>query len=239
MIITKTDLELKGISIILPAYNEEKNISKIIEEITDFIEVITHSYEIIVVNDGSSDNIAYVAENISKTVNNLKVINFEKNMGYGYALKIGFERAKYEYLFFTDSDRQFDISNLWYMLPYIKEYDIVVGYRVKRNDKFKRIFASWGYNILCKILFNLKIRDVDCAFKLFRKSVFEKIHIESNRFFVNTEILAKARILNYKIIEVPVLHFPRKVGYSTVTFSDIFRTLSELKRIYFSLKGLK
>ncbi len=229
-------LNEKGISIILPAFNEEKNIKFAIEDIENFIKILTENYEIIVINDGSTDGTKITLKQIASSNKKLKVINYDKNMGYGYALKNGFNEAKFEYLFFTDSDRQFDISNIWYMLPYMNDFDIVIGYRIKRNDSLKRIIASKGYNLLCKFIFKLNIRDIDCAFKMFNKKIFDIIKIESDRFFVNTEILAKACRYNFSIIEIPVLHFPRKVGYSSVCINDIFRTLRELAKLYFKIK---
>lgn len=230
------NLNNKGISIILPAFNEEKNIKSAVEDIDNFIKILTQNYEIIVVNDGSADGTKFILEQIARENNKIKIINFDSNKGYGCALKTGFNAAKFEYLFFTDSDRQFDISNIWYMLPYMNDFDIVIGYRIKRNDSLKRIIASKGYNLLCKFLFGLNVRDIDCAFKMFNKKIFDLIKIESERFFVNTEILAKACKYNLSIVEIPVLHFPRKVGYSSVCISDIFRTLKEISKLFFKIK---
>ena len=229
-------LNNKGISIILPAFNEEKNIKSAVEDIENFIKILTENYEIIIVNDGSIDDTKIILEKMSGDNKNIKIINFETNKGYGSALRAGFNSAKFEYLFFTDSDRQFDISNIWYMLPYMNDFDIVIGYRIKRNDSLKRIIASKGYNLLCKFLFKLNVRDIDCAFKMFNKKILDVIKIEADRFFVNTEILAKACKYQLSIVEIPVLHFPRKVGYSSVCISDIFRTLKEISKLYFKIK---
>jgi len=121
----------------------------------------------------------------------------------------------------------------------VDEYDIVVGFRKNRQDSIKRKILSLGYNMLVSLIFDLNIRDIDCAFKIFRKSIFERIDINSNRFFVNTEILAKARKLGCSVKEVGVTHFPRLEGSSKVGFKDIHWTLKEMKRIYGYIKKLK
>jgi dolichol-phosphate mannosyltransferase len=160
------------------------------------------------------------------------VISKAENEGYGCVLRDGFKAARFDLVFFSDSDRQFDITNLKDLLAHIDENDIVVGFRKNRQDSAKRRFLSWGYNTLVRFLFGLKVKDIDCAFKLFKKKVFDKIRIESKRFFVNTEILAKAKRYGFSIKEIGVSHFPRYEGQSKIGFSDIPRTLKDLIRIY-------
>lgn len=231
----------EGISIILPAFNEENNISQMTSDCLNYVKKLKEDYEIIIVNDGSRDSTKRVAEKIARRNKRVRVINHSRNRGYGQALKTGFSAARHNYLFFTDADRQFKLDALGVMFPIakIKPIDLVIGYRLKRKDPFLRKFLSWGYNTLASFLFDLNVKDVDCAFKLFNKEIFKKIKIESKSFFFNTEILAKARFFNFNIIEVGVPHFPRTAGKSTVRFKHIPLTVKELIRIYKSLKKLR
>jgi len=231
----------KGISVILPAYNEEKNINQMVKGCLAYLNKLKDDYEVVIVNDGSQDKTREISQKIAKRNPKVRLVSHAQNKGYGQSLKDGFKTAKYDYVFFTDSDRQFKLDALDIMFPIAKTQvvDLVIGYRLKRKDPFLRKFLSWGYNTLANFLFDLSVKDIDCAFKLFRKDIFKKIKIESSSFFFNTEILAKARLFNFNIIEVGVPHFPRTAGKSTVRFIHIPLTIRELIRIYASLQKLK
>ena len=230
-----------GISIVLPAYNEEKNIEQMVADCLAYLHKLKDDYEIIVVNDGSLDQTGEISRKIAKRNKKVRLINHPQNKGYGQALKDGFRAARYDYVFFTDSDRQFRLDALDVMFPIAKTgvVDLVIGYRLNRQDNFLRKTLSWGYNSLASFLFDLNVKDIDCAFKLFRRDIFKKIKIESKSFFFNTEILAKARFFNFNIIEVGVPHFPRIAGKSTVRFKHIPLTIKELIRIQRSLERLR
>lgn len=230
-----------GISVILPAFNEEENIKQMVKDCLAYLRKLRDDYEVIVVNDGSEDDTRSIAEKIARRNKKVRVINHSQNKGYGQALKGGFRRAKFSYVFFTDADRQFRLDALDVMFPIAKTQvvDLVIGYRLKRKDPFLRKFLSWGYNTLASLLFDLNVKDIDCAFKLFHKDIFKKIKIESKSFFFNTEILAKARFFNFNIIEVGVLHFPRTAGRSTVRLRHIPLTIKELFRIQKSMRKLR
>ncbi len=232
---------INSISIVLPALNEEGNIEAAIQDIQSYFNSREEKYEIIVINDGSSDSTGEIAEGLAKENGSISVVHHQANKGYGSALKKGFEISKYKYVFFTDSDRQFDIKGLDILLPLIKTdaVEIIIGYRLKRQDPFIRRFLSWGYNTLVGCLFDLNVKDIDCAFKIFRKDIFSKIEIESKNFFVNTEVLAKARYYGFNVLEVGVPHFPRTAGKTTVSFKHIPMTLIELYRINKEIKKLK
>lgn len=228
-----------SISVILPAYNEEENIESVVLDAISVLNNLVSDYEIIIVNDGSTDKTGELAEKLAQKNEKVKVIPHEKNIGYGASLRDGFKNSSFDILFFTDSDRQFNVASLENLLPHLSSSDIVVGYRIGRKDSYLRKFLSFGFNILVSILFNLRVKDIDCAFKVFKKSVFEKIKIESNHFFVNTEILAQARFFNFKITQVGVPHFPRTAGTTTVQAKYIPITIKELFRIRKILKKLK
>ncbi|MBT6226089.1 MAG: glycosyltransferase family 2 protein [Candidatus Scalindua sp.] len=232
---------INSISIILPALNEEGNIEAAVNDIQSYFNSREEKYEIIVINDGSTDSTGEIAERLAKKNGSVRAIHHSINKGYGSALKEGFKSSKYKYVFFTDSDRQFDIKGLDILLPLIKTdaVEIIIGYRLKRKDPFLRRFLSWGYNSLVGCLFDLNVKDIDCAFKVFRKDIFSNIKIESKNFFVNTEILAKARHFGFNVLEVGVPHFPRTAGKTTVSFKHIPMTLIELYRIRKEIKKLK
>lgn len=225
-----------SVSIVLPAYNEERNIEKAVESCLSVLEKISREYEVIVVDDGSKDNTGKIADKLQDKNAHVRVIHHPKNEGYASALRSGFENSKFELVFYTDSDNQFNIDELPKMLSLIKDFDIIVGYRVNRKDSFYREVISRGYNFLIRILLGIKLKDVDCSFKLFKGDVIRKIKIEHEGWLVDTEILAKAMKKGYKIKEIPVTHYPRLNGKSTVKpISSIFNTFKELIKLRIEL----
>jgi glycosyltransferase involved in cell wall biosynthesis len=215
-----------SLSIIYPAYNEEPNIETAVRRALEVAESVAEEAEIIVVDDGSRDGTAEVAYGlVQEHYPRVRLLRHPRNRGYGAALRSGFGHARFDYVFYTDADNQFDVSELAYFLPLIRTADVVVGFRVYRYDSVLRLAASWIYNHLVSILFRVKVRDVDCAFKLLRREVLDKITIERDDFFVDTELIVKARKWNFQIVEKGVRHYPRIAGETTVRPSDIPRTL--------------
>lgn len=225
-------------SIVLPAYNEQANIKRAVEQAVETGSRLAAPFEVIVVDDGSKDRTgAIVEEMIRKDPAHIRLLTHKPNQGYGAALRTGFEHARYNLVFFTDSDNQFDISELEYFLPLMSDYEMVTGFRVYRYDTVMRCILSWIYNRMVGLLFRLRVRDVDCAYKLMRREVVQQVTIQCENFFVNTELLAKARKWNFRIAEKGVRHYPRTAGETTVRASDIPRTLATVfrmwRRIYF------
>ncbi len=222
-----------SISIVLPAFNEEKNIAPMVSHAISALDSLKlNETEIIIVNDGSKDKTGEIADALKRKYPNiLRIIHHEVNKGYASALKTGFANAKYPLVFFTDSDRQFDLNEMKYLLQKIDNYDIVCGFRAKRIDPIHRIIIAGIYNRIIHILFDLNIKDIDCAFKLFRKNVLDSITIESKGFLVNLEIVSKARKKGFRITEVPVTHYKRPAGKSTVTSCAIFNTMCGIIRL--------
>ena len=223
-----------NLSIILPAYNEEKNIENTVRSVGSFIEGLNlEDYEIIVVNDGSNDKTGDIVKSLIKTIPNLKLVEHFPNKGYGGALRAGFANASKEWIFFMDSDGQFDFKEIQLLIKEQREKvaDIVVGYRVKRSDNFMRKLNAFGWGLVVSILFGYLARDIDCAFKLFKREILSKIIIDTDGAMVTTEFLAGAKARGYKIVEIPVSHFPRKAGVSTgadirviiKAFRDLFK----------------
>ncbi len=230
----------RSIAIVLPAYNEEENIARQVESVDSVCRDLQFDdWEILVVDDGSRDGTRAVVEGLKPRYPKLKLLVHEVNQGYAKALRTGFTSTVLPLVFYTDADNQFDVRELKNFLPAIEDYDLVCGFRIYRFDPFTRLVLSWGYNLLVRVIFRIRVRDVDCAFKLFRREIFDRIHIESRKFFVDTEILAKAAKLDLKMTEIGVRHYPRTAGQSTVRPSHIISTLGEIVTMWrdIHLKG--
>ena len=226
----------KSISFVLPAYNEEDNIEKAVRAVVQAAETIDiEDYEVVVVNDGSADRTAEILERLRVENPHIRPIHHPKNLGYADALRTGFTSAKLPLVFYTDSDLQFDVKEVKNLLPAIEDYDIVCGFRIYRYDPLTRLFLAWGYNLVARTVFRLRVRDIDCAFKLFRREIFDVIQIRSKKFFVDTEILAKARHHGFRMTEIGVRHYPRAGGRSTVRASHVVSTLRELIKMWLEI----
>jgi glycosyltransferase involved in cell wall biosynthesis len=230
-----------GISIVLPALNEEDNVEILVDQIKDYFKTNSLPYEIIIVDDGSTDQTGSIADRLAGEYENITVIHHPENQGYGKSLRDGFHAGRHEYLFYTDADLQFKINSLDLFVPYMQKgtADMVVGYRVGRQDPWLRKFLAWGYNKFSSTLFSLKVKDIDCAFKLFKKQSYLKLELLSNDFLIDTEILTKARTNKFIIEQVGVQHYPRAAGETTVSFKHILETLKGLAVLYFTNKKVK
>lgn len=226
-----------SISAVLPAYNEEENIETATRRMADVLRSLDLSdWEVIVVDDGSVDQTGLIADRlVEEDPDHIRVFHHNPNRGYAEALKTGFTSARHKLIFYTDSDNQFDVHEITSLLPLIEDADIVAGFRIYRFDPLTRLVLSWGFNLLVRVIFRIKVRDIDCAFKLFRREVFDKVTIESRKFFVDAEVLAKARYFGFRMTEVGVRHYPRPAGRSTVRASHIPATLIELARIWINI----
>jgi glycosyltransferase involved in cell wall biosynthesis len=225
--------EATSISVVLPALNEQDNVAAVLDRALTSLPRITEEFEVIVVDDGSTDAtaevvIAYLEAHHPR----VRLLRHEVNHGYGAALRSGLQAARYDLLFYTDADRQFDIDELRYLVPLLRDADMVLGFRVYRYDRVLRSILSWIYNRIVDVLFRVRVRDVDCAFKLFTREVWERIVIESDDFFVDAEIVARARKWRFRIVQKGVRHYPRVAGETTVQPSDIPRTLRAIARIW-------
>ncbi len=225
-----TDNSNITLSIFFPAYYDEKNIGKVVESALKVLEELKlKDYEITIIEDGSPDRTAEVADELARRHPKVNVIHHEKNMGYGATLRDGFMNAKMDYVFYTDGDNQFDLEELKKFVALVPYTDIVVGYRKKKQYSTYRKVTSLVYNFVLRYLFDIDYVDVDCAFKLIKTDLFRKINIESVDAFIDAEILLKARLLGYTSTEVGVKHLPRVDGISTgARPSVIFRTIKEI-----------
>lgn len=227
----------ESISVIFPAYNEEANIDRTIDQAIETLPEFTDNWEVIVVDDGSSDRTGEIITRYGNLDGRFVSIRHPQNRGYGAALKSGITSAKSDLIFFCDSDLQFDIKEMNKLLQWIDDYDLVIGYRVNRQDPLHRRLNAYGWNALVRMLLGLKVRDIDCAFKLFRRNVFDRIHIDAVGAMVNTDILSQAVKFGFRIKEVPVTHYPRMRGKQTgANLRVIVKAFKELYRLFRKLR---
>ncbi|MFY9588786.1 MAG: glycosyltransferase family 2 protein [Actinomycetota bacterium] len=200
------------VSFVLPAHNEEANIATAIERTRAVARRLTSSYEIIIVDDGSTDSTGTIVRAIAETDRKIRLVVHEKNRGYGEALRSGFRESRMDLVFFTDADLQFDLEELAAFLPWIDRVHVVAGYRIDRKDKKARILAARAWNLIVRVMFYVPVRDIDCAFKLFRRSVFAELDLESVGAMVNTELMVRIARAGYSVVELGVTHYPRTAG---------------------------
>lgn len=225
----------RSISVVLPAYDEEDCIAEAVQACLDYLPTAFASWEVLVVDDGSTDRTAEIVDGLSVDQPGLKLIRHGANKGYGRAIATGFEAATGDLVFFTDADCQFDIRELSHSLPLLEDADVVFGFRVYRYDSVLRCILSWTYNQIVRVLFLVKVRDVDCSFKLFKRSVVERLRLETSDFFIDTEMVARVSRMGARSVEQGVRHYPRKAGRTTVRPSHIPLTLWTVARMWWRL----
>ncbi len=233
--------KINELSIFFPFWNEEENIEKVIENAKKIASGVAAKWEIIMVDDGSTDRTLQIARRLAEKDKQLQVVSHQPNRGYGAAITAGFTHAKYQYIVFTDGDLQFDFSEITKFIDKIEKADIVIGYREQRKDKnlFKRLLLMYLLKIGDLLLFQFSFKDIDCAFKMFRREALEQLlPLRSEGAMVSTEILAKAVKKKMKIVEVGVTHYPRIKGHqSGANFPVIVRAVLESFILWWDLKN--
>jgi glycosyltransferase involved in cell wall biosynthesis len=220
---------LPSVSVVLPAYNEEANLPRLIKSLVGVLGRLTDDYEIIIVDDGSRDRTPEVSAELAREYPGVKPVRHQVNKGYGGALWTGFTTASKELVFFTDADNQFDVGEMEKLMALIGSADLVIGYRAPRRDPFYRRLNAHGWNVLVNILFGYTARDVDCAFKLFWRRILDTVQVESRGATFSAELLVRARRAGFTIKEVPVKHLPRLAGQQTgARLRVILRAFREL-----------
>ncbi len=223
---------LRRISLVLPAYNEAAGILTCLDEAHRALTNSGRDFEILVVDDGSTDNTAELVEGYARKFPAVRLLRHGMNLGYGAALRTGFESAEYELVAFSDADGQFFIEDLEELIAKAENSHIVVGQRVNRQDSTLRRFYSWGYNQIVRRLFGTRVHDCDCALKVFHTKSLAYLLPESRGFLVNAEMLSRANRLGFNVEELPVRHRPRRFGQSKVSLREIPKTLVGLFHLW-------
>jgi len=226
------DDKVASLSVFFPAFNEQDIIAKTVENATRAVSSLVDDYEVIVVDDGSWDKTAAVIEDLARRDPHVRLVRHEVNRGYGAALRTGFASAQKDLVFFSDADGQFDLQELPGLLSMLKRAPIVLGYRIRRSDPMYRLFIAKVYNIVVRLVFGLRVRDIDCAFKLFRRDVLQGVELESDGAFISSELLIKLKRRDIPMVERGVHHYPRTTGISKgATPKVILRTIRDVIRL--------
>jgi glycosyltransferase involved in cell wall biosynthesis len=227
----------KGLSIFFPAYNDSGTIASLVITALRTARTLTPDHEVIVVNDGSADGTAEILEELASIYPQVRIVTHEKNRGYGGALRTGFASATRELIFYTDGDAQYDpaeMEALWRRFD--QNVDLVNGYKISRSDPLHRIIIGRVYHHLVKTLFRLTVRDVDCDFRMMRRSIFDTVHLEKNSGVICLEMMKKITDGGFRIAEVPVHHYHRAYGKSQFfNFRRLYRTAVDVMKLWWAL----
>ncbi len=227
-----------SVSFFCPAYYDEGNLPDLIPNVFNFLSKNSKKFEITIIDDGAGDNTGSVADELAKQYPYIQVIHHKKNKGYSATLKEGFEMGKYDYVMYTDGDNQYDVKEFEPYLYLLETHDVLVGFATKKAVSTFRKFQSWVHNTLINILFFVHFRDINCAMKIFKKPVLDKININSNPYgaFVDAELILKAKKLGYKIAQFPVTHYEKKGGIASGSKPRlILNTIIDMLRLRLNL----
>ena len=226
-----------GLTVFFPAYNDSGTIASMVIGAVLAARKLTDDFEVLVINDGSRDATPQIADELARVYPEVRVIHHERNRGYGGALRTGFSSATKAYIFYTDGDAQYDpaeMSVLWAQLA--PGVDLVNGYKMSRSDPMHRIIIGRVYHHTVKLLFGLKVRDVDCDFRLMRRAIFDTVHLEKNSGVICLEMMKKITDAGFRIVEAPVHHYHRAYGKSQFfNFGRIVRTGIDVLRLWWAL----
>lgn len=226
-----------SLSVFFPAYNDAGTIASLVIAAHSTAQRLTPDFEILIINDGSADNTADIADELARTYPEVRVIHHRKNRGYGGALRSGFAEARKDVIFYTDGDGQYDPTELAVLWPHLSaDVDLVNGYKISRSDPWHRIVIGRIYHHTVKILFGLTVRDVDCDFRLMRRGIFERVHLERSSGVICLEMMKKITDAGFRIAEVPVHHYHRAFGRSQFfNFRRLAKTAVDVGRLWFEL----
>jgi glycosyltransferase involved in cell wall biosynthesis len=221
-----------SLSAFFPCYNEEGNVERVTRRAAEVLGGLVREWEILLVNDGSKDRTGEIADRLAKEIPGVRALHHAKNSGYGAALRTGFANATKDYVFFSDGDGQFDIAEITRLLDVRDQAGIISGYREHRQDNFMRRLnaACWGR--LVRWMLSFQCRDVDCAFKLYKREMFSRMQLKSTGALINAEIFGRSARMGYTVKDIPVTHLPRLAGTQTgAKFSVILRAFKELRKL--------
>jgi glycosyltransferase involved in cell wall biosynthesis len=230
-----------SISAFFPCYNDKGTIATMVAEAHSVLEKLTDDFEVIVIDDGSTDGSRELLQVLQRQYPKLRLVFHNKNLGYGGALRSGFRAATKDLIFYTDGDAQYDVKELPKLYEkFLDDIDVVNGYKVKRNDPWYRVVIGWIYQKLMRIAFSLKIKDVDCDFRLIRRLVFKRITLTSNTGVICVEMIKKFGDSGVKFAEVGVSHYHRSYGKSQFfNFKRLAITLYKLMILWVNLVVLR
>ena len=236
-----------SLSIFFPCYNDAGTIASMVVTADAVAQELTDEYEVIVIDDGSTDSSREILKALQQRYNRLRLVFHEQNKGYGGALRSGFAHATKDWVFYTDGDAQYDVRELKKLVALIRDdadthrpVDVVQGFKIKRHDPFHRVVIGKLYQYTMKLLFGLKIRDVDCDFRLMRRTIFERVALESNSGIICLEMVKKIQDAGFRFVEVGVHHYFRISGTSQFfNFGRIFKVGIGVLKLWGELVLLK
>lgn len=205
---------LSSLSIFFPAYRDENTVDPLTRACVEVARELTDDFEILIVDDKSPDRTGEVADRMAREFKEVRVIHHAVNEGVGRAMIDGFTHAKKDYVFYTDGDFQYDMKELWLLAKHVKNYEVIVGYRLQRAEGFKRVFTSRCFHLLIFILFGIHYRDIDCSFKLVHRKFLNQVTFHTKSALVDPELLINAKRLKFPVKEIGVRHYPRRFGAS-------------------------
>ena len=234
-------LSSNSISVFFPAFNDEGTIESLVTDALAVLPRLTHDFEVLVVNDGSTDRTPALLDELERTRSHVRVIHHESNQGYGAALRTGFGHARKDLIFYTDGDGQYDARELDVLFPLMTDgVEVVNGYKIARADERHRVVIGKFYNRLARFLFRLPIRDVDCDFRLMRREAVERLDLVSSSGVICVEMVRKLYADGRVFVEVPVHHYPRRHGRSQFfTFGRVARTAFDFFVLWLKLVVLR
>ncbi len=230
-----------SLSVFFPAFNDQETIGSLVEDTLDVLPVLTDDFEILVINDGSRDNTKVLLDDLAQKHSCLKVIHHETNKGYGAALQSGFANAGKELIFYTDGDGQYDVKELVGLYSLMTdEVDVVNGYKIRRADRLYRIVTGELYNRAARLFFRIPIRDVDCDFRLLRRTTLRQFDLKSSSGVICVELVRKLSACGAVFVEQPVNHYPRLNGHSQFfTAGRVSRTIFDFFKLWIKLVVLQ
>jgi glycosyltransferase involved in cell wall biosynthesis len=229
--------KMHSISVFFPAYNDAGTIASMVVLADRTLRKVTDDYEIIVVNDGSTDHTAQVLSELEGHYPRLRVVNHPTNLGYGSALRTGFASATKDLIFYTDGDAQYDVREMERLVPVMTDdVDIVNGYKISRSDPKHRILIGLIYCWIVKLAFGIRIKDVDCDFRLVRRSCYNRVRLFSTSGTICVEMIKSFQDAGLRFAEAPVHHYHRAYGKSQFfNFRRLFKTFVDLSRLWWRL----
>lgn len=205
-----------SLSVFFPMYNEKETVERMVRKALKLLGSITDDYEVLIVDDASFDGSERIVQELACEDSHVRIVRHPRNLGYGAALRSGFQNASKELVFYTDCDEPVDLREMIRALSLLTPAaDVLVGYRIRRYDTLRRFVYSKVYNLLCRFLLGIRVRDVNFSFKLVRQDVLRRIRLTATSAFIDGELLAEAVRYGYRIVEIPVEYFPRRVGKSS------------------------